>query len=112
MDKIGQWITDHASGIQSTVNVIVGVVAVVIIGLLIVKSIRAFGNENMKDGFKSLGFAALVVFVAFLSIKGVTAALDAVKPDDFQYGQTSLPGASPDVVHGVKSAVDTVVTTF
>ena len=78
MAKFREWLTTQKSDVQLTIAVIIGLVVVIFGGINIVSAIKDFGSKKMKEGLKSLGYAALIIFINHLRYSEIREYLSLI----------------------------------
>lgn len=81
MAKFREWLTSQKSDVQLTIAVIIGLVVVIFGGMNIVSAIKDFGSKKMKEGLRSLGYAALIIFIGLIGYAGLNALVNMIAPD-------------------------------
>lgn len=79
MDSVQQLIETLQGVVQPILNAVIILVALVFIGVMIVRAIASFKGSKMTDGFKYVGFALIIALIAALGIGGVTFLMDILK---------------------------------
>lgn len=82
MDQLTQYIAQNQNSIVKCGNAIIIVVALVFIGVNVIKAIAAFSRGSVADGFKNVFYIAMIGLLAWVSIKGFMALIKKVAPDD------------------------------
>lgn len=80
MEAIRTWIGKWQNEINLTITVIIALAVVIFGGLNVAVAIKDFGKRKMQDGLKSLGYAALIIFVGMIGWGGLTALVKLIAP--------------------------------
>lgn len=81
MEKIRNWIGTWHAQIKMTLTIIIGIAVLIFGGWNIVHAVKEFGARKMKEGLKSLGYAALIIFIGIVSYSGMVQLVNLIKPD-------------------------------
>lgn len=80
MEAIRTWIGKWQNEINLTITVIIAIAVVIFGGSNVVVAIKDFGKRKMQDGLKSLGYAALIIFIGMIGWGGLTALVKLIAP--------------------------------
>lgn len=80
MNGLKNWINENKKAIESVGTVIIALVAAVVLIILFVKAIWAFKSGKMSESLKQIGYAAIVVLVAWMGIKGFKMLVEKIAP--------------------------------
>lgn len=81
MNNAINFIRQYITPIENLMNAIIVIVALIFIGLLIIKAIGEIRKDNWPAGFKKLGGALVIFIVASASVVGVIKIANMIKPD-------------------------------
>ena len=74
------WIRENGRGAESTVNIVIGLVAVVVLGILVAKAIWAARDGGVKEAAGYIWAIFFVVVVAMLGIVGFSTLVKKLAP--------------------------------
>lgn len=81
MGKFQEWLNRQKTEVKNTIAVIIGLLVVLFGGWNVVIAIRDFGGKKMKEGLKSLGYAALIIFIGLIGYAGFSTLVNMIAPD-------------------------------
>ena len=82
MEAIRTWIGKWQNEINLTITVIIALAVVIFGGWNVTVAIKDFGKRKMQDGLKSLGYAALIIFIGMIGWGGLTALVKLIAPSE------------------------------
>lgn len=80
MEQLRQWVGKWQTEINLTITVLIAIAVVIFGGWNVVTAIKDFGKRKMNEGLKSLGYAALIVFLGLVGWGGLTAIVKMIAP--------------------------------
>lgn len=80
MNGLRTWVGKWQNEINLTLTVVIGLVVLIFGGWNVVVAIKDFGKRKMNDGLKSLGYAALIIFIGMIGWGGLIALVKLIAP--------------------------------
>lgn len=81
MDKLVQWLQKIRTKAETFLGVVIGLIAVVFVGLKIIKTIQQIKESNWSKVLLSIAEILAIILVAGMGIYGFHKLFDMVKPD-------------------------------
>lgn len=81
MNGLKNWINENKKAIESVGTVVIALVAALVLIILFTKAIWAFKSGKMSESLKHIGYAAIVVLIAWMGIKGFKMLVEKIAPN-------------------------------
>ena len=100
MNEFVTWIGQNSTLVKTAGSAVIGLAALAFASLQIIKAMKHFGADKMKEGGKAIGLAILIIVIAAVGITGVISIANTLRPDTLN-GSTDFSSAISYIDSGV-----------